>query len=188
MVASMIQLISNHHWHLKSKIRNFPPTTASTFLNFKGKPCETNRFKLTWQWLKVRSYTDPVVIADCRTWSALWGPIAAYSPLPTLVWYSFLTVTCGAVRYITETTKQYQLQTDFDSSQARFSLLSRVRSGSSSFRGEETETYFSNKGWKSSLVIENISAEANVLTCGALTHFQGRHFTLQQSGMLVLYS
>ena len=94
MVASMIQLISNRYWHLKSKIRNFPPTTASTFLNFKGKPWETNRFNLTWQWLKTRSYTNPVVTADCPTWSALWGPIAAYPPLPTLVWYSFLTVTC----------------------------------------------------------------------------------------------
>ena len=27
-----------------------------------------------------------------------------------------------------------------------------------------------------------------MLTCGVLTHFQGRHFTLQQSRMLVLYS
>ena len=56
-----------------------------------------------------------------------------------------------------------------------------VRSGSSSFRGEETQTYFWNKGWKSSLVIANISAEANLLTCGVLTHFQGRHFPFQQS-------
>ena len=182
MVASMIQLISNHYWHLKSKIRNFPPTTASTFLNFKGKPCKANRITLTSQWLKIRSYTNQVVIADCATWSAPWGPIAAYPRLPTLVWYSFLTVTCGVDTYITETTKWYQLQTDFDSSQARLSLLSRVRSGSSPFRGGETQTYFSNKAWKSSIVIANISAEANLLTCGVLTHFQGRHFTLQQSG------
>ena len=46
----------------------------------------------------------------------------------------------------------------------------------------ETRTHFPNRGWKSSLVIANVSAEANLLTCGDLTHFQGRHFTLQQSG------
>ena len=105
MVSSTIQLISNHHWHLMWKISNFLPTNASTFPNFKGKPCETNRFKLTWQWLKIRSYTNPVVIADCPTWIALWVPIAAYPPSPTLVWYSFLTVSCGVVTYSTETTK-----------------------------------------------------------------------------------